>query len=185
VKADDVKELIGYFRNLASRGFWNDRRKYEQSGGKGPNADQVCDVCPMDIHNEMGFWAHVQTAPDWPMGLMPSQFCAMGSDWASFSELLTMIIRIAQSVLRSPDGARAYLAGAPLFFNTFGLNMPAGQGPGVTAEEFVCSRWKASHATYFTSWICMKSMFVEVMLRKSLTELPERQSRWPSCFTTR
>jgi hypothetical protein len=70
------------------------------------------------------------------MGLTQLQFYALDNDWPNFSQVLILIIKIAQAVLRSPNSARAYFAGAPLFFDTLGLNMPAGVGPGITSEEF-------------------------------------------------
>jgi hypothetical protein len=68
VKADDVKEIVGLFRNLTSRGFWVEQHTFEQSEGEDSNGKQVFDVRPMEIHNEMGYWAHIDSVPDWPWG---------------------------------------------------------------------------------------------------------------------
>jgi hypothetical protein len=81
--------------------------------------------------------AHINSVPDWPMGQTHLQFYAHDNDWPNLSQVFILIVRIAQSVLRSPNGACAYLAGAPLFDDTLGLNLPAGVAHGITSEEVV------------------------------------------------
>jgi hypothetical protein len=143
--ADDVEEIINLLRNLTARGRRTEQRACEQSGSRNAQGTPASDVRPIKIHNEMGAWANVDSLPDWPLGVTKLQFFALEGDWPSFLQILVLMVRIAQAVLRSPNGARAYLADAHCT-----LTPPSGRtcrrvvGP-VSRPETLCSPRSASH----------------------------------------
>jgi hypothetical protein len=136
INLDAVGEIIGYVRQLASRGYWSEQKSFELSNGDDPSGVHVFDMRPTPVHNELGRRREIETVPEWPMGVTLLQYCAVENEWGDFAEVHDLFVSMAQAVLRTQEGVYAYLTGSPLYLNTLGLNLPAGQGPGV-ADEFV------------------------------------------------
>jgi hypothetical protein len=133
--ADDVKELIMIFRALNAGHFWDNQEKMERFWrSKGV---QLYDLCRTNMANDQGVWVCVNSLPVWPRGLVDLQIFARIGRFTVLATTMQWLIWAARTVLRSPNGARRYLVGAELYFNTLTLNIPAGVGPGITAGEFV------------------------------------------------
>jgi hypothetical protein len=75
--------------------------------------------------------------PIWPLGATLIQYCFINNEWQNLADVLDLFIRTAQAVLRTKEGAYAYLVGSPMYHNTLALKLPAGHGPGITKDEFV------------------------------------------------
>jgi hypothetical protein len=89
------------------------------------------------ITNENGAWKHAQNLSQWPHGLVPLQFAATDHDRRRLAELMRLIIRAADLVLRTPQGVRRYLVGAPLCFDNISRAEAGLPCPGLTNGAFV------------------------------------------------
>jgi hypothetical protein len=133
----DITELFILIRELVAMGYWKEQEAMTMSGGT-PDGMPAYAMRVTYTDNRNGDMKHeVNGFPSWPMGVVLMREAFLEHDFEAVAKLIQLFAKIAELVLRTPQGVIRYLMGAPLYYDTMsavGFHPPR---PGLTDEGLV------------------------------------------------